>query len=156
MPIALRDVEMQDLPVFFRYEQDPEANYMAAFTAEDPDDWGAFLSHWTRILANPEIVNKTIIQGLAVVGHIASFEMEGEREVTYWVDRAYWNQGIATAALKDLLLLVTTRPLHARAAKDNLRSRRVLEKCGFVVTGEGSGYAHGRKAETEEYLFMLR
>lgn len=156
MSIALREVEMQDLPVFFRCQQDPQANYMAAFTAEDPNDWEAFSSHWRRILADPENVNKTIIQGQSVVGHIASFEMEGEREVSYWVDRAFWNRGIATAALKELLLLVTTRPLYARAAKDNLGSRRVLEKCGFVVTGEGSGYAHGPKAETEEYLFTLR
>ena len=31
------------------------------------------------------------------------------------------------------------RPVYARAAKDNAASLRVLEKCGFTITGEGAG-----------------
>ena len=47
------------------------------------------------------------------------------------------------------------RPLYARAAKDNIGSRRVLEKCGFVVIGEDKGYAHARGMETEEVVLRL-
>jgi RimJ/RimL family protein N-acetyltransferase len=37
-------------------------------------------------------------------------------------------------------------------AKDNLASRRVLEKCGFTVCGEGRGYANARGMEIEEFI----
>ena len=48
-----------------------------------------------------------------------------------------------------------TGPLYARAAKDNIGSRRVLEKCGFAVVGEDTGYAHARGVETEEVVLRL-
>ena len=53
------------------------------------------------------------------------------------------------------LEFVTVRPLYARAAKDNIGSRRVLEKCGFVICGEDKGFAHARGAEIEEYVLRL-
>jgi len=40
--IALRDVMMSDLPIFFDQQLDPDANHMAAFTAKDPSDKDAF------------------------------------------------------------------------------------------------------------------
>ena len=39
---------------------------------------------------------------------------------------------MATTALRLFLDLVTTRPLYAFAAKHNVASIRVLEKCGFI------------------------
>ena len=53
------------------------------------------------------------------------------------------------------LEIVTVRPLYARAAKDNIGSRRVLEKCGFAVVGEDKGYAHVRGEEIEEVVLRL-
>ena len=46
-------------------------------------------------------------------------------------------------------------PILARAAKDNWGSVRVLEKCGFRVTAEDKGFAHGRGAEVEEFVLQL-
>ena len=34
--LLLRNVVKDDLPTFFKYQLDQEANYMAAFTARDP------------------------------------------------------------------------------------------------------------------------
>lgn len=79
-----------------------------------------------------------------------------EREVTYWIGRPYWGRGAASAALRHILGIVPERPLHARAAADNAGSLRVLEKCGFVVTGRNRDFAHGRGEETEEALLILR
>ena len=50
---------------------------------------------------------------------------------------------------------VTVRPLFARAAQDSVGSRRVLEKCGFVICGEDKGFAAARGAEIEEYVLRL-
>ena len=43
-------------------------------------------------------------------------------------------------------------PIYARASKDNLASIRVLEKCGFKITGHGKGFANARGKEIEEVV----
>jgi RimJ/RimL family protein N-acetyltransferase len=53
--------------------------------------------------------------------------------VGYWLGREFWGQGIATQALALFLKEERTRPLVAHVAQHNIGSRRVLEKCGFVV-----------------------
>jgi RimJ/RimL family protein N-acetyltransferase len=90
-----------------------------------------------------------------LAGTIASFPVEGQTEVTYWIDRAAWGKGIATRALALLLDLVTTRPLYARAASDNAGSLRVLQKCGFRATGTEKSFAAGRNEDIEETILQL-
>ncbi len=153
--VTLRPVEDADLPIFFAFEQDPEAIHMAAFTAEDPADRAAFNAHWARIRGNERIILRTILVDGQVAGSLAHFEMFDQPQVSYWLGRAFWGRGIATAGLAAFLKIVTLRPLYARAAKDNLGSIRVLEKNGFVVVGEDRGYANGRGEEVEEAILRL-
>ncbi|MEU9209635.1 GNAT family N-acetyltransferase [Streptomyces sp. NPDC048415] len=154
MDVVLREVHDSDLPVFYRQMNDPEASRMAAFTAEDPADRDRFDAHWKRIRSSSAVVRAVLADG-DVVGSAAVYGEPGEREVTYWIDRAYWGRGIATAALRALLAQVPERPLYARAAADNTASRRVLEKCGFRVTARASGYAQARGEEIAEVVLTL-
>jgi RimJ/RimL family protein N-acetyltransferase len=155
--ILLRDVVASDLPIFFEMQLDTEANHMAAFTAKDPADREAFMALWTTVLGDEISTNQTILFDGQVVGNIVSYEDEelGGPEVGYWIDKAYWGRGIATRALSLLLVHVSVRPIYARAVKDNIGSLRVLEKCGFVRIGEGSGFANARGEEVEEYILRL-
>ncbi|MFM9367156.1 GNAT family N-acetyltransferase [Streptomyces sp. Da 82-17] len=152
--VALRPVHDSDLPVFFRQMNDPESARVAAFTSPRTADWDQFEAHWNRIRASADVVRTVLVDG-DVTGSAAVYGEPGEREVTYWIDRAYWGRGIATAALRALLAEVPERPLYARAAADNAGSVRVLEKCGFTVTARESGYAHARGAEIPEYVLRL-
>lgn len=154
--VILRDIKSVDLPIFFEHQKDDIANQMAAFTSKDPTNWNQFCQHWNSILTDATIIKQAITLENKVVGHISSFEMFEEREVSYWIGREHWGKGIATDALKQFLSLVTIRPLYARAAKDNIGSRLVLEKCGFLITGEGKGFANARNEEIEEFIFTLR
>jgi RimJ/RimL family protein N-acetyltransferase len=153
--ITLRPVHGSDLPVFFRQSNDPDALRMAAFTAEDPADRDAFDALWARIRTSPGIVARTVLADGDVVGHAAVHGEPGGREVTYWIDRAYWGRGIATAALRGLLAEVGERPLHARVAADNAASLRVLERCGFEVSARTTAYAPARGAEIGELALTL-
>lgn len=155
MRIALREVRADDLPLFFAFMSDPESIRTAAFTSEDPSDRHTFDAHWRRILADGSVVMRTVLADGVVAGNAGVYGPPGDRQVTYWIDRAQWGRGLATAALSALLVAVPDRPLHARAAADNTGSRRVLEKCGFTVTGKDHGYAHARGEETDELLFTL-
>ena len=60
------------------------------------------------------------------------------------------NKGVATRALSAFLDDLQVRPLYARAAKDNIGSLRVLEKCGFARIGEDKGFSKPRGVEVEE------
>jgi len=153
--LRLREIEENDLEAFFEHEQDPISIEMAAFTADDPSDREAFLDRCTRIFADGNIVGRTILVDDAVVGSILVHNWFGDPEVTYWIDRDHWGKGVATSALAEFLEIVEIRPLYARVAFDNHGSRRVLEKCGFVVTGSERGHANARAEEIEELVLTL-
>jgi RimJ/RimL family protein N-acetyltransferase len=133
---VLRDVEEDDLPVFFEHQLDPEAPRMAAFPTRDRR---AFMAHWRRILDDETVITKTILFKGAVAGNVVSFVQSGEREVGYWIGKEYWGRGVATRALSALLEREERRPLYAYVAKHNVASIRVLQKCGFEVSGEEGG-----------------
>jgi RimJ/RimL family protein N-acetyltransferase len=78
-----------------------------------------------------------------------------DTEITYWIDRSVWGQGIASQALALLLDLVPVRPLYARAASDNVGSLTVLRKAGFVPIGTEISYANARGTEIEETILRL-
>lgn len=153
--VALRPVEDSDLDALFEQMRDPESVRMAAFTAEDPDDRTAFDAHMAKIRTSPDTSIRAITVDDQLVGSIGWFVIDGDTEVTYWIDRAFWGQGIAGRALALLLDSVPVRPLVARAASDNVRSIRVLQKAGFAITGTDVGFANARNAEIEETILRL-
>ncbi|MGM1062217.1 GNAT family N-acetyltransferase [Saccharothrix sp. Mg75] len=153
--VALRPVEDADLDALFEQMRDPESVRMAAFTAEDPDDRAAFDAHMAKVRALPDGVLRAVTLDGRLVGSIASFVVDGDTEITYWVDRAVWGRGVAGRALALFLDALATRPLHARAASDNLGSLKVLRRAGFAVVGTETSYASARNAEIEETVLRL-
>ncbi len=153
--ILLRDVVDADLDVFFEHWTDPEANRMAAFTVENPNDREAFDARWARLRGSESVTAMTIELSGVVVGTVSSWDNDGKREVTYWIGREYWGKGIATRALNEFLEVETARPLYAAAAKDNAGSIRVLEKCGFEQVGSARGLANARGEVIDEVELKL-
>jgi RimJ/RimL family protein N-acetyltransferase len=155
MRCVLREVRDEDLAVLFEQWADPVAAHMAAFTAPDHMDRDAFERRWARLRADETLITRAIVVDGEVAGTIGSWGDPGEREVTYWIGRAYWGRGIATCALDAFLTVDPSRPLHGRVAFDNFASRRVLEKCGFRVVATDRGFAQARSAEIEELVLRL-
>jgi RimJ/RimL family protein N-acetyltransferase len=150
--IRLRDVIVDDLPIFFEHQIDPDAVEMAA---HPPRDLDAFQEHWMELLTKESVIKKTILFDDLVVGYIMSFVYFGVREVGYWIGKEYWGQGIATQALSEFLDQVPLRPLHASAAKHNRGSLRVLEKCGFKLIGEDKEFSKVGGNTVEGFVFEL-
>ena len=148
MNIRLRQVEPRDLPLFFAHQQDVEAAAIAAFASRDR---AAFDEHWAKLLADETNLVRTIVvtesgvspEGASqeqVAGNIGSFTRDGEREVGYWIDRAYWGRGVASTALSAYLSVELARPLYAGVAKHNAASLRVLQKCGFTFHADDNSH----------------
>lgn len=131
--VALREVRESDLPIFYEQQLEPEATRMAGFPSRDRE---AFMRHWARILVDETTVLRTILFEAQVAGNVVCWPDSGKRLVGYWIGKRYWGKGVASAALGRFLEVVKGRPLHARVAKHNAASIRVLEKCGFVLVSE--------------------
>jgi len=132
--VILRDVTEADLPILYEQQLDPVATQMAAVPSRD---WDAFMTHWkNKVMVNEEGIVKVILFEGQVAGYLLSWNASGEQDVGYWLGRKYWGKGIATKALAEFLGYVKIRPLVAHVAKHNIGSLRVLQKCGFTVTGE--------------------
>lgn len=135
--LELRPVVDADLPIFFEHQSDREAAEIAGVPSRDQE---AFSAHWSKILADPATLIRTIEVDGQVVGSILSFERGGVREVGYWLGRAHWGRGIATRALLAFLPLDPVRPLFAGISRPNVASVRVVQKCGFVSSSEEGSF----------------
>ena len=125
---------------------------MAAFPARDQD---AFFAHWTtKIFGDASVAKKTIVFEGHVAGHILSWEQSGKQLVGYWIGEKYWGKGITTKALTEFLTLFKKRPLYAHVAKHNSGSIRVLEKCGFTISGHGVIFSEAHGHEVEETIWV--
>jgi len=155
MELRLRELSDADLDAVFAWESDPDGVGLAAFTRSDPSDRDAFDEHYRRIRAEPSNLIRVIEAAGTPVGTISSFWMDGDREISYWVAREHWGQGIASRALGLFLAVETNRPLRGRVAETNPASRAVLRKNGFEEVGQDTGYAAGVGREVTEYLYCL-
>ncbi|AZB10817.1 N-acetyltransferase [Chryseobacterium sp. G0162] len=153
--IELRPTTVDDLGTLFQFQLDAEANHLAAFTSKDFANKDAYLVKYTRLLNDPTVNNQTIIVGTVIAGSIAKFIMEGNTEITYWIDKEFWGKGVATKALKEFLTLEPARPIFGRVAFDNFGSQKVLENCGFLRIGTDKGFANARQMEIEEFIYRL-
>ena len=73
----------------------------------------------------------------------------------YWIAREHWGRGIATRALSLMLRLVAIRPLHARVARHNGASIRVLQRHGFSLARYEWSPGDDRYIECEEAVLIL-
>lgn len=155
LDIALRPTKIDDLEILFQFQMDKEGGFLAGFMPKDPTDKTAYLDKYIKLLNDPSINNQTITIDNIIVGSVAKFVMEGDAEVTYWIDRKMWGKGIAASALRIFLGMETTRPIFGYVAFDNYGSQRVLEKCGFVKIGTEVSFANARQTEIEAFRYKL-
>jgi len=140
--VVLRDVQDNDLPIFYNHQMEKAACQMAAFP---PRNREAFIEHWsTKILGEKTVIKKTILFNGVVAGHIVGWEKNGNRELGYWIGKEYWGNGVATMALSEFLSILNVRPLFAHVAKHNIGSLKVLEKCGFTINGKDKLFYNNR------------
>ena len=156
MDVSLRMLEPGDMDALFEMESDPVGWHMVAFAEPGPRDRAAFDAHWQRVLAAPGAIVRAILLGGGFAGTVMCFVRGSEREVGFWIRRPLWGRGIAGAALRALLSAVAERPLFARCAADNLGSRRVIERAGFVRLREERWTSHARGGEIDECVYVLR
>ena len=150
--VELRMIVPDDLDIIYQIQNDPKANDLAKVYARERSDFDA---HWAKILESPDVIMRAIAYNGQTVGNINSFPIDGKTYIGYWIERPFWGKGIATRAVQMLLETDTTRPMHAIVATGNIGSCIVLEKNGFVKTGESDSPGTDRFAPCVEAYYCL-
>jgi RimJ/RimL family protein N-acetyltransferase len=153
--VRIRNLNSEDIPKFFQFQLDEEANQMAAFTAKDTSDKVAFLAHWEKIAKNIDVTIQTILFNKAVIGNITAYPMFDELQLSYWLSKEYWGNDFTSKAVSLFLIKFPARPIFSRTAFDNIGSQRVLIKNNFIKVGEENYFANARTKEIVEFIFKL-
>lgn len=147
--IILRPWLENDAEALFKLACDPDVGSRAGWPPHKSIDESRVIintifhndSTWAIVLKENGEVNEPI----GAIGYGPSCDCnlparEGEPLIGYWVGKPYWNQGICTEALRLILehIAKTTNipSLISGHFIDNPASGRVMEKCGFIPTGE--------------------
>lgn len=144
--ILLRPWQDTDAEALFKYASDPEVGTRAGWqphqSVEESREIIQTVFHnettWAIVLTETG-------EAIGAMGYMLDCPLNlparpGEPLVGYWVGRLYWNQGICTEALQLMLDYIRQKTNYASLISshffDNPASGRVMEKCGFVPTGE--------------------
>lgn len=95
------------------------------------------------------------------IGHVQAVPIgEGAWEAGYHIGGRYTRQGYATEALTAFLPAVMKelgiRRISGICAAENYASRKVMERCGFLLEYGGRGEYHGEQREIRRYAYTLQ
>ena len=151
-PVSIRPTTAADLPTIYQNQIDEESNALAR---TKPHSAEKFKTIWEKVISDPAIESRVIIEEGQVVGVINCFKVNGQDSIGYWIGRPHWGRGVATRGLSLMLEEVKRRPLYASATRSNAASVRVLERCGFRLTGYHTGEESDRHFAREVASFVL-
>lgn len=155
MSKVLREITSADLDEFFIQLQDPEANLMAAFAPRNPKDRGVFDYHWNHLLSDPNTQALTIDDDGQAVGALICSHLDDVPQLSFWMSRSHWGQGLTTAAVDEFLDSFEPRPIQAYVPADNAGTQKVLLRCGFEKIGEEKSFSNARAEVISEHILQL-
>jgi len=97
--------------------------------------------------------------GSEVMGLISLARMDRDQsEIGYWVAPAYWNTGVASAAIEALLQAdpQNCKTIFASVFQDNAASARVLTNCGFTYLGDAETFSVARNARVPTWTYSRK
>lgn len=167
--ILLRPWCESDAEVLFRLASDPDVGSRAGWPPHKSVEESREIVR--TIFMNDStwaIVFKETGEVVGAIGYGPSCDCnlparEGEPLIGYWVGKPYWNKDICTEALKLMIehIRETTdiESLISGHFIDNPASGRVMEKCGFIPTGEtciDSGLYQGENRPIRVLRLLLK
>ncbi|NCQ25481.1 MAG: GNAT family N-acetyltransferase [Rhodobacteraceae bacterium CG17_big_fil_post_rev_8_21_14_2_50_63_15] len=97
--------------------------------------------------------------GSEVMGLVSLMRVDdGQSEISYWVAPAYWNTGVASAAVETLLAANPhgASTIFASVFQDNAASARVLTNCGFRYLGDAEAFCVARGATVPTWTYSRK
>ena len=162
-PCTLRPWQHGDAESIVRHANDPDVaanlrdRFPHPYTAADAEEWLQFAT-----TESPVTDFAVEVDGEAVGGIGLTLETDIERcsaEIGYWLGKAVWGRGLATAAVKTLvgygLREFGLTRIFARVFAEHGASIRVLEKAGFSREGLMRRAAIKAKIVRDQVLYAI-
>lgn len=93
------------------------------------------------------------------IGYVQLVPTEDGYEVGYHIAETYTGRGYATEALgcflKDIMPAKNIIKVFGICVSENIASRHVLEKCGFIKIFEGLGKYQGQERQIVKYVYCI-
>lgn len=97
---------------------------------------------------NATLVYPILLKSGQHIGHVEAVPIDQGWEIGFHVGKYYTRKGYATEAVKAFLPIIMEQldldEMLGICLADNAASRRVLEKCGFLLEFDGIGPYHGQ------------
>lgn len=136
--LVLRPIDpMADVDAVHSWQSLPEVARYTPFEPRSREEVAASL-------ARPTLARLLVLKDGVPIGDgmLLRREADGPLEVGYELHPDHWGQGYATEMCRALVELANElfpdETVAATIAPENVASRVVLERCGFVETGEGT------------------
>jgi RimJ/RimL family protein N-acetyltransferase len=113
--MKLRPMKISDAKLMFKWKNYPETRRFA------------LLTHKKIKLADHLRWLKNNLQHFQIINDNMGAIRVQDKEVSIWIDRKYWGQGLATEAIKK----VSKKGYTAKIVVDNIASQKVFIKNGF-------------------------
>ena len=130
----------------------PDAAVTFVFEARKANALGQALTLAIAPKSNP-------MRLVGLIGIHAPTDEEPAADLGYWLGKPHWGKGYMTEAARAIVdayfAYADGHALTASARADNPASRRVLEKCGFVIAGSGTKAFPAREAVLPVERFRL-
>ena len=128
-------------------------------TVEDAKDTIDFLMSQYGGCDGP-LVYPVILKDGTNVGYVQAVPLDdGEWEIGYHIGYKYTKNGYASEAVKAFLPIIMKKldiqKITGICLSENAASRKVMEKCGFVLEFDGVGPYQGDEAEICKYRYTM-
>ena len=128
-------------------------------TVEDAKETIEFLMSVYESGEGP-LVYPVLLKNGTNIGYVQLVPIEEGFEVGYHIGKEYTGNGYATEALKAFLDEIMSKKkldtVYGICLSENIASKKVLGKSGFVKEYEGMGQYQGESRSIAKYVFRLR
>lgn len=142
----LRNFKPFDIKDLYEYCSQDGVGEMAGWQKHESIDYS--MKVLNNYIQNKNIYAVVYKENNKVIGHVniqkdLDWGSTDTRELGYVLNKNYWNNGIMTEVVKVLLKELfegkhRIGKIYVRCCQDNIRSKRLIEKCGFKFDQEYS------------------
>jgi len=105
------------------------------------------------------VIDGTIGGQSEVLGVVGLERIDRDQsEIGYWVAPAFWNTGLASAAVEAIVEVnpQACRTIFGTVFQDNPASARVLTNAGFAYIGDAESYSVARAATVPTWTYLKK
>lgn len=164
--LILRPWQESEAGILYRYASDPDIGPIAGWPPHTSVENS--LEIIRTVFSAPEtyaVVLKDTDEPAGCCGimfadslHSANMK-EGEAEIGYWIGKPYWGQGLIPEAVKALLARcfneLKLNAVWCGYYDGNIKSQRVIEKCGFTFHHTNSDVISPLGDKRTEHFYLM-